>query len=197
MIVEKPEVIQSLISAGAALLGTVIGGAITWRFQTQQRRVDFQKEQLRDFYAPLKSIRVEVAVKKTMFDRVTKALEDTWNENYGSIKDLTAYEKAREAKAPTFQAASDSEHERAREVIGLYSTMLEIMKTHLWLAEPSTITLYPVLLDLVEVWRRSDLEVAGAFGKLESQDSKLDGLYRDIEKHFNRLTGQKNSSAPT
>ena len=76
------------------------------------------------------------------------------------------------------------------EVIGLYNAMLERMKSHLWLAEPSTIRFYPMLVDHVEVWRRVDLQTAGAFSKLESQDSKLNGLYEDIEQHFSRLTGQ-------
>jgi hypothetical protein len=186
----KPELFQSLISAGAALLGTIIGGAITWRFQTQQRRIDFQKEQLREFYAPLQSIRVEIEIKGAMFDRVNKALNETWMETFGEIKDVDEKEKARQVHGPTFENARLSEERRVREIIDLYTTMLERMKARLWLAEPSTINFYPVLVDLVEVWRRSDLQTSGAFSKLESHGSKLNAFYEDIEQNFNRLTGQ-------
>jgi hypothetical protein len=65
---DKLQIVQSLISGGAALLGTLIGGAITWRSQRQQRRIDFQREHLRDFYAPMKGIRVEIVIKGSMFD---------------------------------------------------------------------------------------------------------------------------------
>jgi hypothetical protein len=122
--------------------------------------------------------------------RVNKALYEIWMETFGEMKDVDAKEKARQAYGPTFESARLTEEQRVREVIGLYTAMLEKMKSHLWLAEQSTIKFYPLLVDHVEVLRRIDLQAAGAFSKLESHDSKLSEFYEDIEQNFDRLTGR-------
>jgi hypothetical protein len=67
--------------------------------------------------------------------------------------------------------------------------MVEVFKTHGWLAEESTLEHYPTLIEFVELWNRSEAgalpwEVMELIGHHES---RLAPIYADIEKHLGQL----------
>ena len=69
---------QSGISAGAGLLGVIIGGLAAVHSQKVERKNSRIREQIHDFYSPLLGIREEIRAKSEMRTKIHSAVNTAW-----------------------------------------------------------------------------------------------------------------------
>jgi hypothetical protein len=180
-----PTIVSSVITALAGLVGVAVGGRIATHNLKEERRSARRLERLREFYAPLRGIRAEIAAKK----KLNKWLHDSV---------LAERVKKEETEFATRRQISNQAREEYDSVIDYigeqipkefapaYRRMLELFRARMDLAEPSTIAYFPDLVEVVDLWNRP-LSTA-ILKEIEPEDKKLLGLYEDIEHHFMRLS---------
>ncbi len=185
------ELIQSGISAGSGLLGVFVGGWLTGKHQKKERQNARRREQLMEFYAPLRGIRAEIKAKSELRTKVHAAAGSLWSDKFQGVDDPANKKRIDEQTGPKYDKIWDySDEQLKKEIVPLYRKMLEHFSTHMGLAEESTLGHYQVLVEFVEIWNRflqNSLpgEVAN---KLDHSETKLYPLYEDIEANFKRLS---------
>jgi len=184
------ELIQSGISAGAGLLGVAIGGWMTSRHQKKERQNARYREQLLEFYAPLRGIRTEIRAKSELRVKLQAIAGSEWTEKFGRVTDPTIKAEIDRSDWPKFEAIINFSNEQLRlELVPMYRRMLKHFRSHMGLAELSTIQHFPALVEFVELWNRHlesplPAEVAVA---VDHSEANLKALYDDIDRHFEDL----------
>jgi hypothetical protein len=182
---------QLIVPAAAGLLGVLVGGWITGYNQKKERLHNHVREQLRDFYAPLLSMRKEIRSKSELRVKLHTMVDKAWQKRIDSVRDdpqtLIAVEKAR---GPQFDKVFDySDKQLTNELIPQYREMLEHFKKYIWLAEPSTLTHFTTLVEYVEIWNRfmaSSLP-SEVLKFVDHREEKLSPFYEDLERQEKAL----------
>lgn len=182
---------NTLITALAGLSGVVVGGWITDRRSKEERRDAWRREQLKEFYAPMRGMREETKAKSKLSARLH---ELAYYVHDSSITNEDDPEEIRRVEADMIQKGYQdifgySRNQFKNELVPIYRRMLEHFTSHMDLAEPSTLEHYPALVEYVELWNRNlekklPSEIAD---KVDFGETPLFGLYADIERHFMRL----------
>lgn len=172
---------NALISAGAGLLGVVVGAFCTAFNQRRGRINERYREQLQSFYSPILGLREEIKAKSESRARLQGIAEAKIQENARTAtnKDIACYARVIE----------DSNEPLKEELIPTYEEMARLFKERMYLAEPSTRRHYSKLIDFIEIWRRflaRTLPYAVATEIVHSEKD-LYPLYEDVEKNFIRL----------
>ena len=182
-----------MTAAVFALVGVFVGAAITTitsiALTRANRRHAFIERQVREFYAPLVGLRREIRTKSEFRRRISEAADATWRQ-LCSGQPGDAQREISRTRSPEFEKIIKYDNKQlGEELLPDYRRMIEIFKTHGWLAEESTLEHYPTLIEFVELWNRSEdgalpWEVMERIGH---DESKLTPLYDDIEEHLGRL----------
>jgi hypothetical protein len=182
-------IMQTLLPAVAGLLGVAVGGWMTGHHQKKDRETAFIKERLRDFYAPLLGMRSEIRAKSDLRLKITAVTHADWQQKFEGITDPEAKKAIDIEESPKFEKVFDYNNKQLlEEIVPLYRNMLEWFSSHMWLAEPSTLTHYPALVEFVELWNRADTLPGSVVTKLEHSEQKLYPFYDDLKTNFDVLS---------
>ena len=176
---------QSGISAGAGLVGVIVGGVVTAHNQKAERRNARIREQLHDFYSPLLGIREEILAKSEMRTKVHSAAGVAWQKQVKIHNRFVPDDVA----ARFDKVQSYSKEQLEKELVPLYRRMLELYLSNKWLAEKSTLGFNYELVEFVEFWNRYyagslPLEV---LEEIEHSEEKLKPFYKDLQDNFEKL----------
>src|SRR5208283_1547125 len=187
--------VNALITAAAVLFGVGLGGVITLFNQRRQRADERLQQQLSEFYAPLLGLRMRILAKSETRVKSSGVLQTAWSEVLAgprAIGDPELLKKTADEKWLAFQEAHDySNRELREEIVPLYRKMVDIFTEKMWLAEPSTLIHFGVLVEYVEIWNRA---LAGAIPNdamilYNHDEDKVKPLYADLASHVQRLSG--------
>jgi hypothetical protein len=179
---------QTLMPAVAGLLGVAVGGWMQGHNQKRERENAFIKERLKDFYAPLLGMRSEIRAKSELRLKISSIAHAAWQ---AKLEGITHPEvkKAITQESPEYEKVFDYNDKQLREeIVPLYKKMLEWFSSHMWLAESSTLTHYPTLVEFVEIWNRADTLPGAVAAKLGHSEKKLYPLYDDLKANFDSLS---------
>jgi hypothetical protein len=184
---------QSLITALAGLGGVGVGAWMTGRNQKKERKNARIKEQLQDFYSPLLALRAEIKAKSEFRLKVRNAAGSAWTEKFGGQRTPERLQDISERDGPDYDRIIDYDNKQLeKELIPQYRKMIDCFSTHLWLANPSTLSHYGALVEYVEVWNRYLAnaipgEVVRAIG---IEEKMLYPLYEDLQHNFDALNAE-------
>ena len=137
---------DALISAGAGLLGVIVGGALTaysqWRIRVSERR----RDQMQNFYSPLLGLNEQISARSQLRTR----LHSVAGARFTEIA-RTASENEKEAYTSIIDYSND---QVKQEILPAYEQMVTLFTDRLHLAEATTRGHSGKLVDFVELWRR-------------------------------------------
>jgi hypothetical protein len=184
------EIIKGGISAGWGLVGVIAGSWLTGQHQRIERRNGRIKEQLMEFYAPLRGMRADIKAKSDLRVKVDAIAGAEWQQKFAGVYDPGAKKQIDEGVWPAYEKLIQySDEQLKNDIIPMYRKMVEHFMSHMGYAEESTIAHYPAFVEFVEIWNRFlanslPREVAE---RLSQAEKNLYPLYDDIEmnaKHF-------------
>jgi len=177
---------QAGISAGAGLIGALIGGYVTAHSQRVERRQGRIQQQLREFYSPLLGMRDEIRAKSEMRTKISGAANAAWQKQV-QIHNRFVPDDVKQR----FDKIIDYNNEQLqKDLVPLYHKILELYLNNKWLAEPSTLGFNYELVEFVEFWNRfyaSSLPLE-ILAELDHTEGKLQPFYKDIQDTFDRLS---------
>lgn len=163
-----------LIAAASGLAGVWFGGSLTLRRDREDRRLQFLRVQLEEFYAPLYGIRLEIKAKSEFRERIRAAARSPESDRaFEEFKKVIEYDN----------------RALVEDLIPGYQRMIELFKEKIGLAEESTVTCYPPLLEFVETWTRSTEGgfPSAAHETIGHSEERVYPLYEDVERQVARL----------
>jgi hypothetical protein len=184
--------IQVAITALAGLLGVGVGGWMAGRHQREERKNARIREQLMDFYAPLRGMRSQIRAKSELRVKIHSAAQGLWSAKFEGAGAETQ-QKIDEEQSPKYEKIWDYSDEQLKgDLVPLYQRMLEHFTAHMGLAEPSTLAYYSQFVEFVELWNRflKGALPAEVADRLDHTEEKLKPLYQDIEENFARFSAQ-------
>jgi hypothetical protein len=191
------EILPSVITASAGLLGVGVGGFVTAHNQKRERRQRRVSEQLGGFYGPMVALRLQVLARSDLGLKVTEAEGSAWQAMVGhadagtdEMRRIERVERLLTERFPEFEKITDYGNRQLEEfTIPLYRKMVELFTTNMPLAEAGTIKHYPALLEFVELWNRwLDKSVPiEVLGHLNHSEEKLFPFYDDLAENFSRM----------
>ena len=191
-----PEIIKSGVSAGWGLVGVIVGSWLTGRHQRIERRNARIKEQLLQFYAPLRGMRADIKAKSDLRVKVAAIAAGEWQQKFAGVSDPEAKKQIDERAWPGYEKLQQYSDDQLRsDIIPTYRRMLDHFMSHMGFAEESTIAHYPAFVEFVEIWNRFlanslPREVAE---QLSQAEKNLYPLYDDIEKNARHLSAKLQS----
>jgi hypothetical protein len=190
-----PILLPALFSALSGLVGVILGGWITNRNQSRERRHRRYEEQLR-FYAELFSIRSLIRAKSELRQRLSVIAHKAWNEEVeqtlGHSTSPLRDELYKQRSDEYDKLADYSDAQLRDELIPLYHKMLDHWTANMAQGEPSTQRHFATLVDYVEIWDRFLKRTlpAAVIKELGHEEKKLYPLYEDIERNVSRLRAE-------
>ena len=182
---------QLIVPAAAGILGVLVGGLITAHSQRRERQHNGIRRQLECFYGPLLAMRRQIRSKSELRVRLHKIADAAYQKRIASVRDdpqaLQAVEKARGAQ---FDKVFEYSDEQLRnELIPLYRKMLDHVTQYMWLAEPSTLDHFDVLVEFVEIWNRFLAKTLPheVLESIDHSEKDLDPFYEDLEMQTKKL----------
>jgi hypothetical protein len=121
---------SALVSAGAGLLGVIVGGALTAYTQWRGRVNERHRDQLQNFYSPLLGLREQIRAKSELRTR----LYSVAGAQFPNIA-RTASEDEKEAYTSILEY---SEKQLKEELVPAYEQMVTLFTDKMHLAEPSS-----------------------------------------------------------
>ena len=151
-------IVHNAISALAAFFGVIIGAWLTSRRERSHRKLEFIKEQLRDFYSPLLGVRNEIKVLSEFREKIVKTSHKEWQElcdkarQDGGPKYLG---EISQEKGKRYEKSIDYDNMQFREkLLPAYRNMIKIFRDNLRLADKETEQYFEKLIRFVETWDR-------------------------------------------
>lgn len=191
--VDWTEIIKGGASAAWGLVGVIVGSWLTARHQRVERRNARSREQLMEFYAPLRGMRAEIKAKSEVRVKIHAAGQKLWPEKFAGVTDPDVKRRIYEDAWPGYEKTLKySDEQLKNEIIPTYQKMVAHFASHMGYAEESTIAHYLGFVEFVEIWNRFlqgslPREVAD---ELSHAESKLYPLYDDIELNAKRLSDE-------
>jgi hypothetical protein len=193
----SPGILASVITATAAFIGVMVGGWLTALNQKRERRHRRISEQLAGFCGPILAIRAQVLSQRELGQRISGAAEAAWQamvkrayEGNDELGKLDRMEKLTQQRWPSFEKLTEyGNRQLVEEVIPSYRKMVELFTSKMHLAEPSTITYFPALLEFVEIWNRwlNESLPGEVLGILNHTEDTLFPLYDNLLENFTRM----------
>ena len=180
----------ALIAAVAALVGVTIGGFITSFNQAKERRHRRIREQADEFYGPMVGMRAAIRAKGEVRVRIGDAAREARHELTDGMPSAEVA-KFNEGRGSEFDKIIEYNNRQLTEdLIPSYREMLDHFSAHMSLAEPSTRTYLPALVEFVELWNRHlDESLPSEVSmRLQHDEAKLDPFYFDLQSHLARLS---------
>jgi len=165
-------ILKELMSQGLiGLLGVLLGVVLTALFQKGFNKNSFIERQIECLYSPLLGIREEIKAKDKIRSDISNSSAN------GKNDDL-------------FSQGIEYDNSQLRdEIMPAYERMIQIMRDNNWLAEESTRKYLPLLIKVVEVWKRDHKKVISNQVRLSlpHSDKDLQGFYDDLEYNLKVL----------
>ena len=180
----------SVITVSAGLGGVLLGGWVTGRHFKQERRNARCREQLVEFYAPLRGMRAEIRSKSDLRSRLHAIAQAEYAKKLEGVGDPALKKQISSEASEAYASIFDYSDDQLRtDLVPIYRRMMEHFSSHMAFAEPSTLAYFPLLVEFVEVWNRHlkcrlPTEVVMA---AEHEEKNLYAFYDDVESHYNRL----------
>jgi hypothetical protein len=157
----------------------LLGGFLTLRNQREERAERLISAQLTEFYGPMLGIRERLSAKNKVRLKVSAAGREAFSGGIPSQEEREKVDKSIEY----------NNRQLAEVEIPLYEQMVDLFTAKIHLAEPSTQTHLPALVEYVEMWNRSlggslPREVAIRIG---ANEDNLIPFYTDLETNVGRL----------
>lgn len=196
--VDWAEVSKGGISAVWGLVGVFAGSWVTSRHQRIERRNARMKEQLMEFYAPLRGMRADIKAKSDVRVKVQAIAGAEWQQKFVGVDDPEVKKRIDEGSWDLYEKLNKySDDQLKNDIIPTYRKMIEHFMSHMGYAEESTISHYAAFVEFVEIWNRFlqgslPREVAN---KLSQAESNLYPLYDDIETTAKRLSEKMRNDA--
>jgi hypothetical protein len=183
--------ISIVVPAISGLLGVAVGAFVTTRRETLNRKYKFIEKQITDFYSPLLAIRMNLKATGELRLRISNTADSEWRKLCARFEGQPdELRKLSETRGKNFSKIIDYNNEKLRnEDIPAYHKMIDIIQDNMWLAEKSTITHFPELIEFVDLWDRFVKEtlpgeVVQALGHSEKS---LYPLYEDLQQRHDEL----------
>jgi hypothetical protein len=189
--VDWPEIVKGGISAGWGLVGVIVGSWLTARHQQIERRNARRREQLMEFYAPMRGMRTDIKAKSDVRVRIQSIAGAEWQQQFSGVDDPEAKKRIDDGAWPKYEKLNKYSDDQLRtDIIPTYRKMVEHFMSHMGYAEESTIAHYSAFVEFVEIWNRflSESLPSEVAVRLSQAESKLYPLYDDIEMNAKRLS---------
>jgi len=147
------------------IIGVLLGSALTILVQQGFNKIAFNTRQIECLYSPLLGIRDEIKTKDNIRSAVLNSSAN------GKNDDLF------------FKGIEYNNSQLRDEIMPAYERMIQIMRDNNWLAEESTRKYLPLLIQVVEVWKRDHEKVISNQLRLSlpHSDKDLQEFYDDLE----------------
>jgi len=181
---------QSGITAGAGFLGVIVGGGVAIYSQRRQKQHDRIRDQLEKLYSPLIGILLEIRAKSEVRVKLTTAGRDSWAAQFEGVQSPHIKQRIQQDLEPEYIRLFDYNNEQLLgDIVPLYQKMLAVFTEQIGLAEESTLTHYPALVEFVEIWNRFVKKSLprDVLDKIEHKEETLTAFYADLRKQFDRL----------
>ncbi len=184
------EIPLGLVTAGIGFLGVMLGLWAAERKEQRQRRYDFRKRQLDEFYGPMCALRQELRATGMTKARISEAANAAWRGYFEGIAEPEVKRAIADRFSPALEKSiAYNNTQLETESIPAYRRMIALFQEKHGLIEPATRCHYTALVEFVEVWRRflSGAILPDVPEKLGHGEERLHGLYEDIEAQRDRL----------
>ena len=193
-----PETLQiPALTAIAAFIGVMAGGWLTAHNQKRERQQRRINEQLAGFYGPMLALRTQLLSHSELSQKISGKAEVAWQaivepayEGNDELRNIDRVEKVTQQRWPSFEKVMQyGNRQLVEEIIPSYRKMVELFASKMHLAEPSTITYFPALLEFVELWNRwLDESLPGeVLGLLNHTEGNLFPFYDNLLENFARM----------
>jgi hypothetical protein len=180
-------VLPALFTLLAALLGARAGFRFALRQFRKEKRLEFARQQVTDFYSPMigciKRIRASSELRVELSGAANTAWQKTCEEQ---PKPFLEHEKPFEP----FKRQIEDENKRfPRFLLPLYDQVLDTFTKNYWLADKSTKEFYQPFSRYVELWHRYyDQSIPPrVLDEVKIEEEPLVPFYKDLETHLERL----------
>ena len=176
----------------SGLAGVWIGARLTAHRETEKRRHEFIERQLREFYSPILSIRMEIHEKCKLRVRIGQIADEAWRKLCAERRasGIQALETLQKERSHEFKAIVDHENRQLREaLLPAYRRMAEIFRENRWLAETETQEFFSDLIEFIDIWDRyiSNSLPYEVLVELGHSEEKLDAFYNHVRDMNNKL----------
>jgi hypothetical protein len=185
---------QSLISAASGLVGVCLGGYITARNQSKERKRFYLDSQLKEFYGPLLSSLEQTRAKERLRDATTESSIKNREQTLKQAADQPDYAKLRDQSFLEDKVMIDYNRNLYKnELLPLWQKMLDQFKEHMYLAERPTLKHYGSLVDHIETcYRRSNGSITiTADLELPNANTFNETFYHDLKQDYDRLVRER------
>jgi len=134
------------------------------------------------------AIRERLRAKLETSLKINSAASAAWEREIGEAGDRL--EEVRQELRPEYDNIIEYNNQQLRdELIPLYVQMIDLFTAKMHLAEASTRTHFPALVEFVELWQRTFRRALPrrVAEQISANEKRLLPLYDDLEKNFERL----------
>lgn len=187
------QLVTVCISAGAGLLGVLVGGAIGIINGYIQRKREGVRQRLEHFYGPMLAIRSRIKAKSELRLELSRIAGEEWPKLFASARqmgDPEASMKTERERWPQFERIiEDADKDLGQEIIPAYKQMVDLFVTNMYLANEQTRSFFPKLaqhVEILELHYNAPLPREIAI-RLDHTEQKLYPFYEELEKQFRDL----------
>ena len=183
------EIAKGGISAGWGLVG--VGSWATGRHQRIERRNSRIKDQLTQFYAPLRGMRADIKAKSDLREKISAIANGAFRREFTGVDDPDTKRRIGADAWPKYEKlAVYSDDQLKTDIIPTYRKMVQYFMSHMAYAEESTIIHYAAFVEFVEIWNRfsADSLPRKVAQDLSHAEKNLYPLYDNIEDHARRFS---------
>lgn len=170
------------------VLGTLLGYRFFVKRFKLEKRLEFIRHQVKEFYSPLVGCRTRIRASSELRDELSSACGTAWTRICDEQpRPFLEHEKYFE---PFKKQIEDENQRLKKDILPLYDKMVDIFTKNLWLAEDSTKDFYKPFCRYVELWHRfyDHAIPPSALGKEVTIDEKdVLPFYKNLENNLNRL----------
>lgn len=185
------ELAKIILPAFFTLLAAILGAIFAYRFSIKrfrlEKKYDFIRQQLTEFYSPLAGCRMRIRASSELRVELSKAC-GTASEKVCKEQPYPFHEH--EKRFEPFKKQIEDENQRfPKYVLPLYDQMVDIFTRNYWLAEDSSKHFYKPFCRYVELWHRyyDNAIPPHVLEEIKIDDETLLPFYEDIERHLNEL----------
>lgn len=184
------DLVSTVVAGVIGLVGVGVGGWLTARALTAERRSAWLRKQLDEFYSPLLGMREIIRAKSESRQKTAGASLSAWSRLFEGEKRPVELTKLQKEHGPAFEKGIEYDNRVLREeILPTYRRMIEHFSTHIGLAEPETRSHFDELVHFMDIWDRSE---AGALPpevlqELGQSEKKLYPLYENLAANVTRI----------
>ena len=173
------------------LLAAILGARLTYRFAVRrlklEKRLDFVRQQVTDFYSPLIGCRKRIRASSELRVELSRASDIAWRKICD--EQPTPFLEHEKYFEPFKRQIEDENKRFPKFLLPLYDEMVDIFTKNYWLAEDSTKEFYKPFCRYVELWHRfhDDAIPPRVFEEVPLDEETLLPFYENLESNLSKL----------